>query len=202
MPVALAIVATDRSISAHRMTKVSPTAMTPVTETWVRILAALSSDTKERLATLKNTSRTIRVTNGAMMRNWLRMKAMAAVISGRLQQPVLAHGFACELAHDAPLPHDHDAIGQRQHALGLGRQHDDAQVLLAQTFDDSHHIFLRADVHAARRLAQHQDLGWRCQPLGQRHLLLIAARQAAERCRNRPRPDRQRLNMAPRDLLF
>ena len=76
MPVALAIAATDRSISAHRMTKVSPTAMTPVTEIWVRMLAALSNEANDRLATLKNTSRMIRVRNGAMLRIWLLTKLL------------------------------------------------------------------------------------------------------------------------------
>jgi hypothetical protein len=80
MPVALAMAATDRSISAHRMTKVSPTAMTPVTDTWVRMLAALSSEAKELLATLKKTSRTIRVTNGAMLRIWVRTKAPTVIV--------------------------------------------------------------------------------------------------------------------------
>ena len=53
MPVALATPATLRSISAQRMTKVRPTAMMPVTETWVRMLARLSRVAKEGLATLK-----------------------------------------------------------------------------------------------------------------------------------------------------
>ncbi len=38
MPMALAMLATDRSISAHRITKVSPTAMMPVTEICVSTL--------------------------------------------------------------------------------------------------------------------------------------------------------------------
>src|SRR5690349_13123384 len=116
--------ATDRSISAHRITKVRPTAMIPVTEIWVRMLAALSSEAKDRLARLKNATSAIRVTNGAMMRIWLRRKAPIAVMSRRLQQLVLAHGPVGELAHDAALLHHDDAVGKRQHRLGLGR-HDD-----------------------------------------------------------------------------
>ena len=50
MPVTLAMAATDRSISAVRMTKVRPTAMIPVTETWVRMLARLSTVAKDGLA--------------------------------------------------------------------------------------------------------------------------------------------------------
>src|SRR5215510_10704125 len=133
MPVTLAMAATERSISAHRITKVSPTAMIPVTEIWVMMLAALSSEAKERLARLKNTTSTIRVTNGAMMRIWLRRKAPNTVMSRRLQQLVLAHGPVGELAHDAALLHHDNAVGERQHGLGLGRQHDHAHALIAQS---------------------------------------------------------------------
>jgi hypothetical protein len=58
------------------MTKVSPTAMTPVTEIWVRMLAALSNEANERLATLKKTSRMMSVRNGAMLRIWLLTKLL------------------------------------------------------------------------------------------------------------------------------
>ncbi len=68
MPVALATAATERSISPHRMTKVSPTAMMPVTEIWVRMLARLSSVAKDGLARLKKTTSTSSVANGAMLR--------------------------------------------------------------------------------------------------------------------------------------
>src|SRR5215510_4044189 len=151
MPVTLAMAATDRSISAHRITKVRPTAMIPVTDICVRMFAALSSETKERLVRLKKATSTIRVANGAMMRIWLRRKAPIAVMSRRLQKLVLAHGAPREFVHDAPLLHHHDAIGQRQYGLGLGRQHDDAHALVAQPFDDAHDILLGADIHAARR---------------------------------------------------
>src|SRR5438874_1804073 len=60
--------AIDRSISAQRMTKVRPTAMMPVTETWVRILPTLSSVAKEGLAAAKKPLKQISVRNGAMLR--------------------------------------------------------------------------------------------------------------------------------------
>src|SRR5215831_16730778 len=53
MPVTLAMLAIDRSISAQRMTKVRPTAIMPVTETWVRMLPTLSRVAKDGLATAK-----------------------------------------------------------------------------------------------------------------------------------------------------
>ncbi len=46
--------------------------------------------------------------------------------------------------------------------------------------DDLHHILLGADIHAARRLAQHQNLRQVGQPFGHADLLLVAAGESAE----------------------
>src|SRR5271156_1015455 len=77
------MLAIERSISAHRITKVSPTAMMPVTETWVRMLPTLSSVAKEGLAAAKKPLRQISVRNGAMLRIWERN--MTAILPGRLR---------------------------------------------------------------------------------------------------------------------
>ena len=69
MPVALATLATDRSISAHRITKVRPAAMIPVTEICVRMFCRLPSVAKELLAAEKNTTSTSSVANGATLRS-------------------------------------------------------------------------------------------------------------------------------------
>src|SRR3712207_2066311 len=131
MPVALATAATDRSISAHRITKVRPTAMMAVTEIWVRMLAALSRVAKDGLAALKKATSARSVANGAMLRNWPRSHAPARPLpsprarsvagavmshtpSGRFQQPVLADGLVPEFADDLALLHDDDSVGQRQ----------------------------------------------------------------------------------------
>src|ERR1700730_15951781 len=130
MPVTLAMLAIDRSISAQRITKVRPTAMMPVTETCVRILPTLSSVAKEGLAAAKKPVRQISVRNGAMLRIWERK--ITAILCGifrstdavtlspvvfflssrRFQQAVFADRFICEFAHHrAALEHD-DAIGK------------------------------------------------------------------------------------------
>src|SRR5438876_1360979 len=117
MPVTLATAATERSISAHRMTKVRPTAITPATEICVRMLAALSRVAKDGLATAKKASSAISVTKGAMLRIWLRRKAgiISPLLSRRFQQPVLGDRLVGEFAHDPALLHHHDAVGERQH---------------------------------------------------------------------------------------
>ena len=97
MPVALATLATLRSISAQRMTKVSPVAMIPVMEIWVRMLLRLPSVAKEGVARLKKTTSTSNVMKGAMLRNWPRNQRRGALaLSSRSRSvstasPVLVH---------------------------------------------------------------------------------------------------------------
>ncbi len=74
MPVALAIAAKERSISAQRITKVRPTAMIPVIDMVVRMLPRLSTVRKEGLAAAKKTISAISVTKGAMLRICARRK--------------------------------------------------------------------------------------------------------------------------------
>ncbi len=67
MPVALAIAAIERSISAVRITKVRPVAMIAVTETWRRMLPRLSRVTNDGLSALNTMTRNSKVANGAML---------------------------------------------------------------------------------------------------------------------------------------
>ena len=79
-----------------------------------------------------------------------------------------------------PLRMTMHAIGERKHGLGLGREHDHRHALGGERLDDVHDVLLGADVHAARRLDQHQRLRRAGQPFGERDLLLIAARERAQ----------------------
>ena len=71
MPVTLAIAATERSISAQRITKVRPTAMIAVIDTWFRMLKKFAVVRNEGLAALKKMTRKSSVAKGAMLRSWL-----------------------------------------------------------------------------------------------------------------------------------
>src|ERR1700733_1920649 len=126
IPVALAMAATLRSISAHRMTKVSPTAMIPVTEICCRMLARLSAVAKDGLARLNIATSTSRVASGAMLRSWFRSQSKL-VIDGKPscsgEQPVLADRLPSKFAGDRATLHHQDAVSQRQHRLGLGGDH-------------------------------------------------------------------------------
>src|SRR5260370_33084168 len=154
MPVTLAMLAIERSISAQRITKVSPTAMMPVTDTWVRMLPTLSSVAKEGLAAAKNPVRKMSVRKGAILRIWARKSApivgvglgtssiaepftlSSSVASRRLEQAVLAHRLVREFAHHrAPLEHD-NAIGKGKHRLRLRRNADDGKAPRPQTANE------------------------------------------------------------------
>src|SRR4051794_7399592 len=107
MPMALATAATERSISPVRMTKVRPTAMIEVSETWARMLAKLPSVMNDGLVIEKNTNSAISVINGAMLRNWLRRKcARSNRLPARLAISVmcafLVHTASFRLAQDLP----------------------------------------------------------------------------------------------------
>src|SRR5258708_25785184 len=213
MLVTLAMLAIDRSISAHRITKVRPTAMMPVTETWLRMLPTSSSVAKEGLAAAKKPERQISVRNGAMLR--ICERNMAASLRGisrsadpvtpspvviclssrRFQQAVLADRLIRKFAHHRAALQDENAIGERQHGLRLGREHDDGKSPRAQIADDVDDVALGADIHAAGRLAQHQKTRRIGEPLRQRDLLLIAAGQHAEVELDRRRPDLQLLDL-------
>src|SRR2546421_34696 len=218
MPVTLAMPAIDRSISAQRMTKVRPTAMMPVTETWVRILPTLSSVAKEGLAAAKKPLKQISVRNGAMLRIWERNSP--AILRGRFrfpadtvtpspvttcasscrfQQPILADRLIGEFAHDRAAPQHEDAIGERQNRLGLGREYDDGQSPRAQIADDIDDVALGTNIHAARRLTQHQKTRRIGEPLRERDFLLIAAGQHAQVKLDGRRPDLQLLDLPPCD---
>jgi hypothetical protein len=77
-----------------------------------------------------------------------------------------------------------------------------ATPLVAQGFDDADHVFLGTHVHAAGGLRQDQHARQMGEPLGERHLLLVAARERAQRNGRARRPDLQVLDVGLGDLLF
>ena len=84
---------------------------------------------------------------------------------------------AGELGDEAPLVHHVDAVA---HAEQLRHSEEIMRMplpSLASSVDDGVDLVLGADVDAARRLVEDQQLGLGEQPLAQHHLLLVAARQ-------------------------
>ena len=80
-----------------------------------------------------------------------------------------------QFADLAAVAHHDDALGEPEHLLELGRDEDDGEALLGQLGDLALDVGLRADVDAAGRLVEHDQLGRGREPAGQQHLLLVAA---------------------------
>ena len=68
---------------------------------------------------------------------------------------------------------------------------EDGAALPRELLDGSVDGHLGADIHAARRLVEDEDLGLARQPLGEEDLLLVAAREVADRAGRVGRVDRE-----------
>ena len=85
-------------------------------------------------------------------------------------------GFAGEPA----LAHDGDPVAHAQDLRQLGRDHDDRLALGREVVQQLVDLVLRADVDAARRLVEDQDLAVPREPLRDDDLLLVAAGQVLD----------------------
>ena len=174
--------------------------MIAVIETCRRMLPTLSMVAKDGLAKAEERRPgTSSVTNGAMLRSCaaqprldarrrvcgrsaVGLRAFMSVRSSRgRQQLVLADRLGRRIRWVIwPLSHDQDAVGQGQHRLGLGRDHDDADPLLLQAAGRSapRRPWRPHPCRASAR--QHQHLRRVGEPARQRHLLLVAAGERAQ----------------------
>ena len=107
-----------------------------------------------------------------------------------------------DLADLAPVAQHRDPVADRDQFVELGRRHQQRQALLAQLADQRHDLRVRADVDAARRLVENEDARVGDQRARQHDLLLVAARQLADRLVGVGRGDRQRLDHLLRQLLL
>ena len=80
-----------------------------------------------------------------------------------------------EFLDDAALPRNEDAVGQAQDLRQVGRDDDDREPFVGERGDQMVDFGDGADVDAARRLVEDDQLGFLDQRLGDDHLLLIAA---------------------------
>ena len=87
---------------------------------------------------------------------------------------------ARELAGDPALVHDQHAVGHPEHLGQLGGDHQHREALARELGHQAVHLGLGADVDAARRLVDDQDLRAGGEPLAEHDLLLVAARQEAD----------------------
>ena len=106
-----------------------------------------------------------------------------------LHHVVLAELIAAELAADAALMHDQDAIADADHLFHVAGNHQHGDAGVGEGADQAVDLALGADIDAARRLVEQHDIRRHRQPFGKHDLLLVAARQGAGHARDRWRPD-------------
>ena len=99
-----------------------------------------------------------------------------------------------QLAGDPSLPHDQDAVAHAEDLRQLGRDHQDRDAVRGELVHQGVDFRLRADVDPARRLVHDQDLRVQRQPLGDDHLLLVAAGEIEHLLLDRRRAHPQRLD--------
>ena len=71
--------------------------------------------------------------------------------------------------------HDKDAVADPDQLRHFGRDHHNSLALLGKLQDQFVNLVLGADVDAARRLVEEQNIGLRQQPTAKNDLLLVAA---------------------------
>ena len=81
------------------------------------------------------------------------------------------------LADDAPVVHDQDAVGERQDLVELDRDQEDRLAGVAEGHQPAVDELDGADVHAARRLADQQQIRVPVELPREHDLLLVAARE-------------------------
>ena len=86
-----------------------------------------------------------------------------------------------ELGDAAPFAQHEDPIRAFEHFLEFGGNHQHAEPVLGELLDDALDLRLGADVDAARRLVEDQQLRVHREPAREQHLLLVAAGELADR---------------------
>ena len=100
-------------------------------------------------------------------------------------------------SHDAAGSHHQDAVRQAYQFSHLGRDQEDRHAVGGKALDEAVDLGLGADVDAAGRLVQDQDLRLAGDPAGEDNLLLVAARQLADRLLQRWRLDAKAFDKPP-----
>ena len=96
---------------------------------------------------------------------------------------MIAGADACgvrQVGDRAAVAQDEHAIGALDDLLELRRDHQDAEALVGELADQRLDLGLGADVDAARRLVEDQELRIGAEPAGEQHLLLVAAAKLAD----------------------
>ncbi len=98
------------------------------------------------------------------------------------EQGVLA-GIGGQLGDDPATVEHCSAVAHEADLAQLAGEHEDGRAFVGERADEVVHLMLGADVDAARRVEQQHHAQPTGEPAGDRHLLLVAARQAPDLAR-------------------
>ena len=110
--------------------------------------------------------------------------------------PFLFEVGSLEDPHLAALAHDEHAVAHGEDLREVGRDQDHRDARRRQLADELVDVRLGADVDAAGRLVEHEHGRLDVEPLGEHHLLLVAAREVADGGGQRCRADAEALAVA------
>src|SRR5262244_3571753 len=117
------------------------------------------------------------------------------VAHGQLQHILLAEAAAVEEATDGTFAHDGDSIADADDLLHVAGDHQDRDAAVRQRAHQLVDLALGADVDTAGRLVEDDDARLHGKPLGEDHLLLVAAGKRRDLV-----GDRRRLDGEPASL--
>src|SRR5205085_5701952 len=105
--------------------------------------------------------------------------ARGAAFGHRADDSVLRDLRAAKLRHAATVAHDDDARASLDQLRKLRGDHQDAEARRGKLVDERLDFPLRADVDAARRFVEDEELRVLAEPAREENLLLVAARKLA-----------------------
>ena len=101
---------------------------------------------------------------------------------------------AVELGDEPPLAHDEHAVAHAEHFRQFARDHQDGDARAGELAHQAVDLGLGADVDAARRLVEDEELRIVGEPLAEHDLLLVAAGEAPGDLLDRTRLDAEALD--------
>ena len=183
MPVSARLAATERSMHLVRITAIWPSASMIRIEVSLKTLPRFAGVAKpgKRSAIRATSSDDGAGEQGlAGLEQAVEHQATSRDAGGGAHQLLGRQPVALEGADDPALAHDDDAVGHAEDLGDFGGDHDDGEALRRELGHELVHRGLGADVDALGRLVEDDDPRLRRQPLGDHHLLLVAARELAD----------------------
>ncbi len=150
-----------------------------------RRFAALRDGRDEAACALRRAWATGACTGAAWVEEWRIMRPAPKRATMRPSAALMIRSSlgigARDLRADTAFVHDQHAVGHAEHFGQFARNHQHRHAVAHQFRQRAIHLRLRADVDAARRFVDDQHLRIGREPFAEHDLLLIAARQRADR---------------------